>query len=96
MRPEDSQVLHLCKDLGFSPNWLKPNLRLWQRLKLLGMTFDTVRWSVFPGPPSHTAPAVSLVSFAPVGLGQSNGVSVIPEPDDVLRAAGASEQSLQT
>ena len=44
------QVLHLCHSLGFSLNEEKSNLRPSQQFKFLGMTFNTLRWLVFPAP----------------------------------------------
>ncbi|KAL8583503.1 hypothetical protein ACOMHN_056313 [Nucella lapillus] len=44
------QVLSLCRDLGFVLNEEKSDLVPAQQFPFLGMSFDTVRWLVFPTP----------------------------------------------
>ena len=44
------QVLRLCRSLGFSLNEEKSDLTPSQQFEFLGMTFDTLRWLVFPAP----------------------------------------------
>ena len=56
------QVLHLCRSLGFPLNEEKSDLRPSQHFELLGMTFDTLRWLVFPAP-HRTQRLQSLLSF---------------------------------
>ena len=44
------EVVKLCLDLGFCPNWEKSVLKPSRQFTFLGISFDTVRWLARPAP----------------------------------------------